>query len=141
MNEFEAGIASGKVKLDPVAFYLAKKALSAPPGSSTMAESALNTQYPDLARYVRSARQIAVAERLITPRGGSNAMTAQEAALSAAGAFGDPRQVQQAQAYRRALINGLEGHVPGGTTTTPPPTATPPATDTPFSDLIPKGHE
>lgn len=143
MIEIEDGIASGKIHIDPAGFYLAQKAMAAKPGAATAAETALNTSYPDLARYVRAARAISVAERLITPRGGSNAMTAQEAALSGVGPGGDKKQVQQARNYRHALIIGLRSHETGGGASTAPGPASQPGAASqpgnPFADLYTSG--
>ena len=70
----------------------------------------LNARNPRLANYVRGAKAIGVAERLITPRGGSNYLTQTESALSGVGAHAPVSAIDQAAAYRQALVDGLAAH-------------------------------
>lgn len=139
MTQFESKVLGGGAPIPTAGIILAKRALQPDAMGSSAAETILNTQYPDLAQYVRAAKQVATAERLISPRGGSNALTQAEAALSAGGAHANRAQIEQAQQYRHALITGLQGH---GGAQSPPPAGTPPqASSNPFADLIPTGHE
>lgn len=106
MRAYEDKVLSGQANLNPLAMHLARAAI----GGSTTAEATLNTLNPELASYVRFAKQVATAERMISPRGGSSAMTNAEALLSGAGASGTPAQIQNAREYRAALIHGLQSH-------------------------------
>lgn len=132
MTAFENKVLSGQMTLNPLAMRLARAAV----GGSTAAEATLNTLNPELASYVRFAKQVASAERMITPRGGSNALAQAEALLSGAGASGTPDQIKNAQQYRGALIHGLQSHGTGGLPATPQ--AAP--TENPFGDLIPQAQ-
>lgn len=118
MTAYEQRVLSKQASLNPLAMHLARSAIA----GSTTAEATLNTLNPELASYVRFAKQVASAERMITPRGGSNALAQAEAMLSGAGASGTPDQIKNAREYRAALIHGLTSH------TAPP--ATPAATPT-----------
>jgi hypothetical protein len=120
MRKFEDELLSGRRTISAKGAAAAKLALRGGPISSTAAETGLDVFDPDLARYVRSALAVATAERLITPRGGSNAMTQSEALLSKAGSHPDSAQVAQARAYRQALVTGLQH----GQGKTPPPSGT-----------------
>jgi hypothetical protein len=106
MTAFENKVLAGQAKLAPEDVALAKSAL----GGSTLADYVLNKKNPDLAQYARGAKMISGAERMITPRGGSNALMNAETFLSGAGAGATPAQIRQAQAYRARLIEGLGAH-------------------------------
>lgn len=120
MSAYEEKVLAGKASLNPLSMQLARSALS----GSTSAEFTLNNINPELASYVRFAKQVATAERMITPRGGSNAMTQAEALLSGAGSGGTPEQIKNARAYRAALIHGLSSHRSQGTPASSPGTHT-----------------
>lgn len=110
MRKFEDEMLSGRRTISATAAATAKIALTGGAVTSAAAEAALNKLDPDLAMYVRSAKAISVAERLITPRGGSNYLTQTEGMLSGAGPHANAAIVNQARQYRQALVGGLQGH-------------------------------
>jgi hypothetical protein len=110
MSEFEAGVLNGSQKIGTADASLAKMILSGGPLQSSMAERVLNGRNQALARYARSAKTIATAERMLMPRGGSNALMHAEAMLSGAGPGADAQTIAQAHAYRQKLIEGLASH-------------------------------
>lgn len=116
MRAFEDQLLAGKRTISSHAAAAAKLSMTGGALTSTGAETALNEMDPDLATYVRAAKAMSTAERLITPRGGSNYLTQAEAILSAAGPHANAAQIEQARAYRQALVGGLQNH---GTQATP----------------------
>lgn len=110
MHQFEEDLLAGHGNISMGGSSLAKVALNGGPVESAAAEYALNKSNPRLAQYVRAAKQFATAERLITPRGGSNAMMAAEALLSQAGPSPTPELIQQARQYRSGFSTGVGGH-------------------------------
>lgn len=129
---FEDQVLAKKRGIGTMAAALAKVAMSGDPVKSAAAEGTLNKIDPELANYVRAQKTIATAERMITPRGGSNAMMSAEALLSGAGPNAGEAQITQARNYRKALIGGLQTHQTaggrGGHPAGPPPNA--PGTET-----------
>jgi len=119
MRKFEDDMLSGKRTISATAAATAKIALTGGAVTSAAAEAALNKLDPDLAMYVRSAKAISVAERLITPRGGSNYLTQTEGMLSGAGPHANADIVNQARQYRQALVGGLQGHGSSAATAAP----------------------
>ena len=110
MRAFEEKLLSGERTIGTAEAAAAKAALAGGPLLSTISESAVNKMSPDLAGYVRAAKAVASAERLITPRGGSNALMQAEGMLSGAGPHANADLVRQAQEYRHALVQGLVNH-------------------------------
>lgn len=117
MTAFEDQVMAGKAALSGTTLELARKAMSADFGSA-MAYQILVKKNSAVAKYVRSAKEAATAERMITPRGGSNTLMQAEQALMSAGAGGDSTLINQARAYRQtlrhALSNGAEQTPVGG---------------------------
>jgi hypothetical protein len=111
MSEYEDKVLGGNAKLSPIDAGLAKQMLHGGSVLSTAAETALNAKNPELAGYARAAKAMATAERLISPRGGSNAMMGAENLLAGAGPGASPELIQQARTYRHRLIQGLSQHV------------------------------
>jgi len=110
MSAFEDQLLSGKRTIGTAESAAAKIALGGGPLLSTLSESAINKLSPDLAAYVRAAKAVSSAERLITPRGGSNALMHAESMLSGAGPHANADLVKQARNYRKALVEGLMTH-------------------------------
>lgn len=110
MTAFEEKILSGQRTIPASGAAAAKIALGGGALLSTTSETALNRLDPELAAYVRAAKQMATAERLISPRGGSNYLTQAEAMLSAAGPHANADLIRQAREYRRAVVGGMQSH-------------------------------
>lgn len=110
MSAYEDKVLRGEAAFTSTDAYLAKQMLHGGPGTSTMAEASLNRKNPDLAAYVRGAKITSSAERMITPRGGSNALMGAETLLSGAGPGANAKLIAQARGYRRSLVQGLQGH-------------------------------
>ena len=58
--------------------------------------------------YVRNAKAIGAAERLVMPRGGSNLLMQQETALAGVGPGATPELIRTTQAFRRGLVEGVQ---------------------------------
>jgi hypothetical protein len=108
MTSFEDQILAGQRNISAHASALARIALSGAGWQASVAEAALNELDPDLAGYIRASKQVSTAERMISPRGGSNYMTQAEAMLSAAGPHANKNLVMQAREYRHGLVSGLQ---------------------------------
>lgn len=115
MSQFEQDVLAKKASVGPTEIAAARTILHGDPIKSSLAETYLNGTNPRLLEYVKAAKAMAVAERLVTPRGGSNAMMGAEQMLAGVGANPTPGQMQQASQYRQSLIAGLsKGHGPHG---------------------------
>lgn len=112
MTKFEDQILAKQKTISSTSAAAAKIMMSGSPVQAVAAETWLNTHDPEIARYARNQKTVATAERLISPRGGSNAMMNAEAILSGAGAHPDSALVANARNYRSSLIAGLKGHAP-----------------------------
>lgn len=106
MTKFEDDVRGKRAQLDALSLELARTAMANGTGSA-VAMSALARHNPRLAAYVRSASEAATAERMITPRGGSNAMMQAEKILMQAGAGGNDQLIDQARAYRKTLRHAM----------------------------------
>lgn len=130
MSAFEDRLLRGERTISASGAAAAKLALGGGAVMSTTAETALNKLDPDLAAYVRAAKAVSAAERLITPRGGSNALMHAEGMLAGAGPHANADLVKQAREYRKALVRGLMTHGKPAEAAASQPGA--------FDDLIPK---
>lgn len=106
MSAFEDKVKSGTASLDGHSMFLAREVLHGSPLKATAAETLLNSINPDLASYIRSAKQFATGQRMIMPKGGSNMLAQAEAMLSAAGADANTDQIDAARGYRHASMAG-----------------------------------
>jgi hypothetical protein len=79
-----------------------------------IAEAQLNKMNPDLAKYVRNAKAIGAAERLVMPRGGSNLLMNIETALAGVGPGATPDLIRATQAFRTGLVEGVQRETPEG---------------------------
>ncbi|MDB4876468.1 MAG: hypothetical protein JWM41_2914 [Gemmatimonadetes bacterium] len=125
MTQFENEMLADKRTISASSSALAKIALTGGPTASSVAEATLNRMDPKVAEYVRAAKAISVAERLISPRGGSNAMAHAEGVLSGVGPAATPGLIQQARAYRGALVSGLSKPGASGTAAVAGPASAP----------------
>ncbi len=73
-----------------------------------IAEGRLNKMNPELARYVRNAKAIGAAERLVMPRGGSNLLMNIETALAGIGPGATKELIETTQAFRSGLVEGVQ---------------------------------
>jgi hypothetical protein len=128
MTAFEDQMLGGQRNISAHASALARIALSGAGWQSSVAEAALNELDPELAGYIRASKQVSTAERMISPRGGSNYMTQAEAMLSAAGPHANKPLILQAREYRHGLVSGLQ---------TGNGTKAAPAADAPDQDATP----
>ena len=120
MRAYEDKVLAHNASFSTVDAMLGKEMMK----GSVLAERTLNGKNPELAQYLRGAKTVSSAERLITPRGGSNALMAAETMLAGAGAGANDQLINQARSYRSRLINGLRSHTTqGGQTETASPSA------------------
>lgn len=110
MRAYEDQVLAGKAQFGVLDMVLAKHALK----GSVAADAALNKSNPALAGYIRGAKAVAAAERMITPRGGSNALMSAEQMLASAGTMANPALIDQARNYRGRLVHGLLSHTMAG---------------------------
>jgi hypothetical protein len=133
MNAFEDDLVLGKANIGTMDITGARTAMSdRSPITASVAEAATNRSNPRLLRYLRAAKQYAEAERLIQPRGGSNALMTADAMLSGIGtglkgqALKDA--ITQARNARRSIYAdeaGDGGEGGGGTGGTGPSNTSP----------------
>jgi hypothetical protein len=133
MTAFEEKVKTGQVALSSTTLELARKAMSSDLGSAT-AYGILARHNPEVAQYVRSAKEAATAERMITPRGGTTTLMNAEQMLMSAGAGGNPQLIEQARAYRKTLRHALSPDASAASATT----STAPSSADAFGDLVPQ---
>jgi hypothetical protein len=147
MTAYEDQLLAKTKNISPQASALAKVMLAGGATASAAAEYALNKLDPELAQYARAAKEMATAERLITPRGGSNSLMHAEGVLSQAGPGANQALITQARNFRKAFRTGVaspgKSVIRGGLTESPSAKDASgdidlSASQNPFADLVPK---
>lgn len=111
MEKFEEDLISGKRKIGAIEAQLANEMFK-DTRFNRIAEAQLNRMNPALAMYVRNAKAIGAAERLVMPRGGSNLLMNIETALAGVGPGATPELIRNTQAFRRGLVEGVQKETP-----------------------------
>ena len=111
MEKFEEDLISGKRKIGAIEAQLANEMFK-DTRFNRIAEAQLNRMNPALAMYVRNAKAIGAAERLVMPRGGSNLLMSIETALAGVGPGATPELIRNTQAFRRGLVEGVQKETP-----------------------------
>jgi hypothetical protein len=111
MEKFEEELISGKRQIGAIEAQLANEMFK-DTRFNRIAEAQLNRMNPALAMYVRNAKAIGAAERLVMPRGGSNLLMNIETALAGVGPGATPELIRNTQAFRRGLVEGVQKETP-----------------------------
>lgn len=111
MEKFEEELISGKRQIGAIEAQLANEMFK-DTRFNRIAEAELNKRNPALAMYVRNAKAIGAAERLVMPRGGSNLLMNIETALAGVGPGATPELIRNTQAFRRGLVEGVQKETP-----------------------------
>lgn len=111
MEKFEAQLIDGTQKIGAIEAQLANEMFK-DTRFNRLAEARLNKMNPELAMYVRNAKAIGAAERLVMPRGGSNSLMNIETALAGVGPGASPELIRNTQAFRRGLVEGVQKETP-----------------------------